>query len=124
MTGTVNVGCERAPVRGKFADGSQGENLKAAAVGQNRAVPMLELVQSAGLAEYLQTGTEVQMIGISKYDFRTDIFLQFLVIHTLDGAYGTHGHKYRGLYIPVVRGYESASRAGCLVGGGKCEFHL
>jgi hypothetical protein len=75
MTGTVNVGSEGASLRGELADLGQGEHLEAAAVGQNRSVPVLELMQSAGLSERVQTGAEIEVIGVSEYDFSAYIFL-------------------------------------------------
>ena len=75
MAGTVDMRGEGAAVRRQFADGGQGENLEAAAICQDGTVPVFEPMQAARLAEGVQTGPQIEMIGIPQDDFRTDIRL-------------------------------------------------
>ncbi len=57
----------------------QGKYLVAAAVRQYRPAPSAELMQPARLFQHLETGPQVEMIGIAKDDLRPDIFRQLLL---------------------------------------------
>ena len=61
--------CERktAACFGDLRAVRQAEDLKAAAVGQNRAVPAHELVQSAQSADQLVAGPQGQMVGVAEH---------------------------------------------------------
>ena len=68
-------------VRGKchallldFPKARQRENLKPAGVCQNRAIPRHKFVQAAHVAHNLVTRTQMQMIGIGKFDLGSDFF--------------------------------------------------
>ena len=102
MPGTVAVGGEPAAFGRELADGRQGEDLEAAAVRQDGPVPMFEFVQSAGLSERVQAGTEIEMIGVPEDDLRLDVLLQVPVIHALDGTDGSDGHEDGGMDLAVV----------------------
>ena len=115
---------EGATFRLELAYRGQGEYLETAAVGKDRTVPVLEFVKSAGLAEHVQSGTQVEMISVAEYDLGSYIFLQIPMIYALDGPYGPDGHENRGMYRAMI-GFDQAcagSCAGVLMTQG--EFHL
>ena len=102
MGRAVDVRAERAALGRKLAAVSQGKYLESAAVGQYRAVPSGEPVQTSGHAQGLQAGTQIQMIGIAQNDLRSDVAFQVPVIYTLDRTDSPHRHEDRCLYRPVV----------------------
>ena len=120
VAGAVDVGGEAASFRRQLADGRQGEDLEAAAVREDGPVPMLELVQAAGLPERVQAGTEVEVVGIAEDDLGLDVLLQVPVIDTLDGADSAHRHENGGADLPVVGG--DYARAGGGPGIPGCEL--
>ena len=92
------------------------EYLKATRVGKNRAVPCVELMQSASLAQCVKSGTEVQVVGVAQYYLCLYLLAQLLKVYSLDRANGSHGHKDRGLYLSVIGGYESGTCVAARVG--------
>ena len=117
---TVDVRGEPAPFFGKLADGGQGKDLEAAAVREDGTVPMLELVQPAGLAEGVQAGTEVEVVGVAEDDLGLDVLLQILVVHALHRADGAHRHEDGGADLPVVGGNHAGAGGGPGIPG--CEL--
>ena len=71
---------ELASFPGKFADLRQGEDLESSAVGQDGSVPGFELVQASGLAESLQTRSQIQVIGVAQDYLGAYVFLELLVV--------------------------------------------
>ena len=55
---------------GDFAQGGEGEDLEAAGIGEDRAVPILEGVQAAELLHHLHPGAEHQVVGVAEDDGR------------------------------------------------------
>ena len=114
---TVDMGRECAAVRRQFADAGKRKNLETAAVREDGSVPADELVQAACLVEYVQTGAQVQMIRVAKYDLCPDIFFQVTMIHTFYRAYGAHRHEDRSLYLTVICcKYSATCRTVCIFG--------
>ena len=64
----IEVGTEFDAVRFDFANGGEAEDLEAAAVGQDWEWPIDEIVQAAGGADYVQSGTDMEMVGVTKDD--------------------------------------------------------
>ena len=87
---------------GHFADIGQGEDLEATRVGENRACPALKTVQATRFVQDLGARTQIEMVGIAKDDLCVDILFEEGALHTFDSTHGTHGHKNRGLDIPMV----------------------
>ena len=81
---------------------------------------MLKLMQATGLVKGVQTGSQIQMIGVAQNNLGLDIQFQIPVIHALHRAHRSHWHKDGSEDFPVVRGDDS--RAG---GGGRvCCYAL
>ena len=98
--------------------------LETSAVCQDRPVPRLEPVESAGLPKSVQTGTEIKMISIPENDFCVYVVPQVLVVHSLDGAHGAHRHEYGGLHLTVIGSEHPGSCARAAVFGLESEFHV
>ena len=73
VAAAVDVGAEGAALVGDFAVFGKRENLKAAAVGEQRAFPTVEAVEATGSAEDVETGTQVEMVGVAEYDLGVDV---------------------------------------------------
>ena len=108
----------------QFAVGGKGEYLKAAGIGQNRAVPAVELMESSSLAQHIESRSEIEVICVSEYDLRIDILLKLMGMYRLDTADGAYGHEYRGRDTAMVCGYLAGSRFRAWCGGIYLEIHF
>ena len=80
-----------------FVDGAQRgerEHLKAAGVGEDRPVPLHELVQAAQLANQLVAGPEVQVIGVGEDHLRVHR-VQIVGVERLHRGERAHRHERR-----------------------------
>ena len=88
--------------------GGQGEDLEAAGVREDGAVPADELVEAAHLPHHLIAGAQVEVIGVGELDLAAH-FLQVVGTDTaLDGALGADVHEDRGLHGAAVGALEFA----------------
>ena len=120
----VDMRAEGAALRSQFPAVGQGEYLETAAVGQYRAVPSGKPVQASGHPQGLQPGPQIEMIGIAQDDLSPDIGFQVPMVHSFNRTDGTHGHKDRCLYGPVVRPDPSSACVGRRVCLKQLELHL
>ena len=104
MLRTVNMTTELAALLGELADAGERENLKASGVRQYRTVPGIKLVQSACLAQDIQSGAQIEVVGIAQNDLRLHLLAEFGEMYTLHTANRTDGHEDRCLYLAVVGG--------------------
>src|SRR5258708_3553437 len=79
-------------VRLDLSDSRQAENLKAAAVGQNRIRPIDELMQTAGGANDVHTGAKGEVVGIAEKDFRPHL-AQFPGVKRLNASLCSDRHE-------------------------------
>ena len=86
-----------------LAQSRQREHLKSTGVGQHRAVPAHELVQTAHLANDLVARTNVQMIGVGQLDLAAELLEVERIDSALDRARRAHVLKDRGLHHAVRR---------------------
>jgi len=103
MPAAVDMALESASLSSQLTDWAEAEYLESAAVGKYGAVPVFELVEAACLAEYVQSGTEIEVIGVAEYDFGLHVLLKVFMIYPLHGAYGAYRHEYGGTDVPMVR---------------------
>ena len=97
------------------------EHLEAARIGEDGAVPVHKLVQSAQLGDGVLAGTHGQMVGIGEHDLGAEL-LDGLGGNALDVCLGAHGHKDRRLDV-AVRGVQHAgTRMRRRVLGDQVEF--
>jgi len=78
----------------------QREDLEAAAVGQDRLIPVHELMETAGSADDLAAWAEVQVVGVAKQDLRARLS-DLLRGEPLDRGLGAHWHEDRRADLPV-----------------------
>ncbi|MNC46914.1 hypothetical protein D3C75_959480 [compost metagenome] len=109
------MGAERHTLLRNLAHLAQAEYLKAAAVREDRAVPVHELVQPACLADDLMAGAEKQVIRIAQNNMGIH-GLQFLGAHGLYSGKGAYRHKGRGFNHAVGRMHSAQTGAGLLAG--------
>ena len=70
MLAAVEVRAKRDAVVVELAPRLEAEDLKAAGVGEDRAVPRHEAVQAAGRFDGLAARAQPQMIGVREHDLR------------------------------------------------------
>ncbi len=90
-----------------FADDTplgEAEDLKAAAVGEDRSRPPDEPVQTAAAGDQLVTGPQEQVIGVAEDDLGVHL-LQVAMQCRLDGSLRPDRHERRRLH-DAVRGLE------------------
>ena len=80
-------------------------------------------MESTGRTKGIQTRTEIQVISIAQDDLRSDVLLQLLVIHTLDGTHGPDGHEDGSMDDAVIGRDGSATGGTARIGGGLEEIH-
>ena len=108
-TMAVEVGVEGHALLRNMAQLGQTEHLKAAAVGQDGAVPLGKLVQTAHLSHEFVARAQVQMIGVAQHDLCADVLEVQRRQTALDG--GSRGDilERRGLDRAVHRGKFAAA---------------
>ena len=99
----IDVAAERHALFGDLAAVGQAEHLVAAAVRQNRSLPIHEFVQPARSLQHLGAGAEVQMVSIAQDDLRADVVAQIPLRYRFDRTRGSNWHENRRLDDPVVR---------------------
>ena len=77
-----------------LANLGQTVNLKPAAVGEDRLVPVHEPVQSAGLADDVQSRAEEQVIRVAEQNLRPYLF-EFAQVERLDAGLRADRHEHR-----------------------------
>ena len=82
---------------------SKTEHLVAAAVRQNRSLPIHEFVQPARRLQHVGAGAEVQMVSIAQDDLRANVVAQIPLRHRFDCSCRSNRHENRRLDDPVVR---------------------
>jgi len=103
------VRAELDAVRLDFADFGQAENLEAAAIGQDRFVPVHEPMQTAGGGDDFESGPDVQMVRVAEDDLGATLD-EFARVHGLDGGLGAHGHVNRRFHGAARRGQATQPR--------------
>src|SRR5579871_3568401 len=96
-------------VRADSSQPGQTEDLKSAAIGQERAIPTAEPMQPARPRDQFLSGAQVQMVGIAQYQGKADLS-KFLRRHRFDGCLGSDRHKDRRLDRGMGQGQASATR--------------
>ena len=85
-----------------FSRTRHGIHLITTAIRQNWSFPTNELMQTTCSFKHLCSGSQKQMIGVTKNDLGLHIIAQFLLMHTFNGATCTHWHKNRSLYRSMI----------------------
>lgn len=103
MLGAVEMGAEKHAFFRDLAQIAEAEHLEATAIGEDRAIPVHEAVETAELTDKLMPWPQVQMIGIGKNDLRFCIF-ELVRRQGLDGGLGADRHEGWGFDLAVRRG--------------------
>ena len=92
MRGAINVALEGHTIGIHLAQLRERPDLKAATVGQHRAVPVRKAMQAAETLHALCAGSQHQMIGVAEDDIRPGL-LYLVHIERLDRAGRAHRHE-------------------------------
>ena len=114
---------KRRSFLGNLPQGAEAVYLKAAAVGQNGALPVHEPVQTAEVRDQSMSRSEVEMVGIAEDDFRTQA-ADLLRRQRLDRGLRAHRHEDRRGRIAVRRPYLPQSCLTVRVFDDLCKFHF
>ncbi len=92
----VDMRAEGDALLGELAQLGQRHHLEAAAVGQDRPLPVHEIMQPAQRRHLLGARPQHQMIGVAEEDIRPGL-AHLLGIHGFHRAHGAHRHEGRRL---------------------------
>src|ERR1035437_1012100 len=92
-----------------LANFCEAENLKTAAVSENRQIPIHEFVQSARGADDVESGTQVEMISVAENDLRAHL-VEFTRVERLDAGLRADGHEHGRLDDAVRSGQPAKPR--------------
>lgn len=119
----VDVTGEGGALLGDLAAVGEAVDLVAAAVSQEGAVPLHELVESAGGFHYLHAGAEVEVVGVAENDLCPHLFPELPLVDALDGTQGAYGHEDGRLDSAVIGSEQAGAGVGGGVGVEKVEGH-
>ncbi len=103
-------------VGGDLADFGQAENLEAAAVSQERAGPVHELMQTAGGAKDIQAGADGEMVGVAQENLGAHL-AQLARVQRLHAGLRANRHEDGGLDCPTGGREPAQARPGQGIGG-------
>ena len=102
MLRAVDVRTKSHTLVGDPSQPLQAKNLKAAAIGEDRALPAHELVQAAESRDQVGSRAYVQVIRVAQYHGGVQLY-ELAGRETLDGRLGAHGAKRWGGNVTVGR---------------------
>ena len=117
------MAAEHYPFFSDLAVFGQRIDLEATRIGEDRAVPAVELVESAGFLQDVETWAKVEVIGVAEDDLCLHIVLEFAEVETLHRTDGAYGHEDRCLYLSVVGMDFAGTCPAVAVCGLKIECH-
>ena len=109
MGGTIEVGAKGYAFLIDFAQLIEAKDLKAAGVGQNGARPGHKAMQAPELADLLDSGAQVEMVGIAEKNLNPEFFEQVLG-NALDRGQGSDRHENRSFDFSVRRQQAAGAR--------------
>src|SRR5690606_34727373 len=117
----VDMRLERNTLLGELPQLGQRHDLEAAAVGENRSLPVHEIMQPPQYRNAFRARPQHQVIGIAKQDVRACLPNLF-GIHGLDGA--GRAHRHEGGRVDLAAWRIDAATTGCAIRGEKGEVDL
>ena len=114
LPGTIQMRAEGHAFLRNFPELPQTKDLKSAAICQDSAIPVHELVQSSCLFHQFHARTQEQVIGVGKYNPRPQV-LQFLGRNPLHRSLSAHRHEDRCRERAVRSMYDTSSGPGSLI---------
>ena len=121
MPGTVHNGAEVHAIGIELERVGEREDLEAAAVGEHGMIPVHETVDTTGLADDVDAGPQVQVVGVGEDDLGVQ-GLELGVGDALDGGLRAHGHEDRRLDVTMWRMQAAQARSASGVGRYEVEF--
>ena len=86
-----------------FAGLAEAKDLKAAAVGEDGAVPLHKVMQPTQIAHQFVAGAQIEVVGVAENKGCAQCN-QFIGAHRFDSALGANGGEYGGLEDAVGGG--------------------
>ena len=120
--GPVDVRLEMNAVRCDVAQVCQAEYLVSAAVGEDGSVPGHESVESTGFTDYVDAGSQCEVVGISEEHLCAH-FLQFVGCHGFNGCLGADRHEDGCIQCSMWSGVPGEASGGGGVGVAQLEGH-
>ncbi len=93
----------------------QRENLVTSAVGQNRPIPIHELMEAAEMFDHVEPRPHEQVIGVAQDDLSFH-FAQLARTHRFDAALRSNRHEGWGL-DHAMRSFQATSACSCVLIG-------
>ena len=126
VAGTVYMAAEGAALFAELAYSGKGEDLETAAVREYGPVPALEAVQTARLAQYVESRAQVEMICVAEYDLGAYVLLEVPMVNSLYRTDRSDRHENGGPDAAVCRFKHSASGRTVRIRGrpGESESHI
>ena len=109
MLGTIDMGFEGDALFRELAQPREAHHLEPAAIGQDRPLPVHELVQPAQPVHPLRPRTQHQVIGVAQQDIRPGLAHR-LGQHRLDGRRRAHRHEGGRADLAARRGNHPGTR--------------
>ena len=107
MLRTIDMAAKLTTLFLQLADARQREHLETTRVRQDGAVPRVELVQSASLAQDIESWAQIQVVGVAQNDLCLHLLAELSEVYTLHTAHRTHRHEDGRLDGSVVCLYQS-----------------
>ena len=106
-----------------LANAREREYLEPSAVGEDGTVPAVELMQASHSFQHVESGTEVEVVGVAEDDLSLDLVAYVTDMACLDGAYGADGHEDGRHDVAMVGVQHPCAGVALRVVGGEGEFH-
>ena len=114
--GAIDMALKRDAFFFDLAPVRQRMHLVSAAIRQDRPLPAVELMQSACFLQHLQSGPQVQVVGIAEAYLRLDVVAEFVLVYGFYRGGGADGHEYGGFDRAMVGLDEAGAGGGVGVG--------
>jgi len=106
-----------------FSKFGKTENLEAAGVRENRAIPGHEFVKAAHAADEFVAGAQIQVISVAENDFGAELFKRF-VAQAFDRGLRTNRHEERCFDSAVRRSQATPPRVLIRFDDFELEYHF
>ena len=107
----------------EFADACERKDLETTRIGEDGAIPRVELMEAARLAEDIETWAQIEVIGVAQNDLGLDLLTEFGEMHTFHTAHRTYWHEDGGENLAVVGGNHTSTGIGGIVAMFYFESH-
>ena len=106
-----------------LANTRERKHLKATTIGQNGAIPAIELMQSSNGFQHLQAWAQIEMIGVAQDDLRLHLIAHIAQMACLYCTCRAHGHEYWSLNRAVAGSEQASTSVAFRVVSSNSEIH-